>query len=91
MNKDLTTVVEWLKGNRLSVNVEKTKAMIIETKKKESWLANNSEELSLKVLEEGIHNVLAAKYLGIQVDRVILIGNIASKLYHHKSVEQLDC
>ena len=68
MNKDVTTVVEWLKGNRLSVNVEKTKAMIIETKQKESWLANNSEVLSLKILEEGIHNVLAAKYLGIQVD-----------------------
>ena len=29
MNKDLTTVVEWLKGNKLSLNVAKTKAMVI--------------------------------------------------------------
>ena len=29
MNKDLTTVVEWLKGNKLSLSVAKTKAMVI--------------------------------------------------------------
>ena len=27
MNKDLTSVFEWLKGNQLSLNVTKTKAM----------------------------------------------------------------
>ena len=35
MNKDLTTVFEWLKGNKLSLNVAKTKAMIISNKQKE--------------------------------------------------------
>ena len=69
MNKDLTTIVEWLKGNKLSLNVSKTKAMVISTKQKERCLAKTNEELSLVIQEERIDTVLAAKYLGIQVDR----------------------
>ena len=69
MNKDLITVVEWLKGNKLSLNVAMTKAMVISTKQKERSLTRNNEELSLKIQEEPIDNVLITKYLGIQVDR----------------------
>ena len=69
MNKDLTTIVEWLKCNKLSLNVAKTKAMVILTKEKERCLAKTNEELSLVIQEERIDDVLAAKYLGIQVDR----------------------
>ena len=69
MNKDLTTIVEWLKGNKLSLNVSKTKAMVISIKQKERCLAKTNEELSLVIQEERIDTVLAAKYLGIQVDR----------------------
>ena len=32
MNKNFTNVVEWLKGNKLSLYVAKTKAMVISTK-----------------------------------------------------------
>ena len=32
MNRDLTTVFEWLKGDKLSLNVAKTTAMIISNK-----------------------------------------------------------
>ena len=49
MNKDLTTVVEWLKGNRLFLNVDKTKAMVIATKQKERSLTKNDEEVYLKI------------------------------------------
>ena len=69
MNKDLTTVAEWLKGNKLSLNVAKTKAMVISTKQKERNLTRNNEELTLKIQEEPIDNVLITKYLGTQVDR----------------------
>ena len=69
MNKDLTTVAEWLKGNKLSLNVAMTKAMAISTKQKERSLTRNKEELTLKIQEEPIDNVLITKYLGIQVDR----------------------
>ena len=51
------------------VNVAKTKAMVISTKQKERNLTRNNEELTLKVQEEPIDNVLITKYLGIQVDR----------------------
>ena len=49
MNKDLTTVFEWLKGNKLSLHVAKTKAMVIASKQKERHLATNHEKLSLKI------------------------------------------
>ena len=57
MNKDLTSVFEWLKGNRLSLNVTKTKAMAKLTKQKEKWLSENSKELFLSIQEERIDNV----------------------------------
>ena len=68
MNSDLTAVFEWLKGNKLSLNVPKTKAMAISTKQKERCLANNNKELSLNIQEERKYTVLTAKYLGVQVD-----------------------
>ena len=52
MNKDLTSVFELLKGNKLSLNVAKTKAMFISTKQKERCLTKNNEELSLNIQEE---------------------------------------
>ena len=42
MNKDLTTAVEWLKGNKLSLNVAKTKAIVISKKQNEIYLAKNN-------------------------------------------------
>ena len=69
MNKVLTCVFEWLKGNKLSLNVAKTKAMVISSKQKEKHLAKNHGKLSKKIQDEQIDNVLTAKYLGIQVDR----------------------
>lgn len=41
MNKDLTSVFEWLRGNELSLYVTKTKAMALSTNKKEKWLSEN--------------------------------------------------
>ena len=68
MNKDLSTIVEWLKGNKLSLNVAKTKALVISTKEKERCLAKTNEELSLVMQKERVGNVLGAKYLDIHVD-----------------------
>ena len=71
LSKELPTVVEWLKRNKLSLNVTKTKAMVILTKQKERYLTRNNEELFLNIQEEPIDNVLITKYLRIQVDRNI--------------------
>ena len=35
MNKGPAAAIEWLKGNKLSLNVAKTKAMVIATKQKD--------------------------------------------------------
>ena len=58
-----------MKGNKLSLNVGKTKAMAISTKQMDRSLTRNNEELSLKIQEEPMDNVLITNYLGIQVDR----------------------
>ena len=42
MNKYPTTVLQWLRGNKLSLNVSKTQALIILTKQKERCLARNN-------------------------------------------------
>ena len=69
LSKELTTVVEWLKGNKLSLNVTKTKAMDMLTKQEKTCLAINNEELSLNIQEEPKDNILIIEYLGIQMDR----------------------
>ena len=56
MNKNLTSVFEWLKGNKLSLNVTKTKAMAILRKQKEKWLSENSKELFLSIQGKRIDN-----------------------------------
>ena len=79
MNKDLTSVFEWLKGNKLSLNVTKTKAMPILTKQKEKWLSENSKELLLTSLP----NILVYKRI------ITLIGMATSKPFQQTSVEPL--
>ena len=60
VSKDLTTIFEWLKGNKFFLNVAKTKAIVISTKQKERCLGNNNEEFSLNIQEEKIYNVQIA-------------------------------
>ena len=69
MSQYLTTVIEWLKGNKLFLNVAKTKVMDTSTRHKGRSSIRNNEELSLKIQEEPIDNVLITKHLSIQVDR----------------------
>ena len=69
MNKDPNTAIECLKGNKLPLNVARTKAMVISTKQKEKSLSRNNEELPLKIQEEPKDNFLITKYLGIQAGK----------------------
>ena len=52
MNKNLTTVFEWLKGNKLSLNIAKKKTMATSTKQRERYIAKNNEKLSLNMQDE---------------------------------------
>ena len=70
MNKELDSLRKWLQGNKLSLNVLKTQAMIIGSRP-------NLKKISTKLMEppsfsigcsevEMVDNV---KYLGVQIDR----------------------
>ena len=48
VNKNSTTVFEWLTANKLCQNVAKTKSIVQSSEKKERWLAYNTQ-LSLNI------------------------------------------
>ena len=57
----------WLKGNNLSLNVAKTRSMLITTKQKKYLTAAN-QALRPSIRKEHIEVVCNTKYLGVQID-----------------------
>ena len=68
ISHDLTQVEKWLKGNKLSLNLLKTNAMLISTKPKQKALRERSESLKLRIPESELEVVQKTKYLGVQID-----------------------
>ena len=68
INNDLKQLDTWLKGNKLSLNVAKTHAMLVTTKRKHSTLKSRNEDLELKIRENDLQVVQETKYLGVQID-----------------------
>ena len=68
INKDLTYMDNWLKGNKLSLNVMKTHSMLISTKPKLKALESKNESLRLKIYVDELEVVQKTKYLGVQID-----------------------
>ena len=66
INKDLERLDNWLKGNKLSLNVVKTVSMNIVSRQKHQKVLG---ELDLKIRDTNIQNVKETKYLGLQIDR----------------------
>ena len=62
INSELALIHEWLKINKLSLNIKKTKLMIFHTKNKDMSLIN---KLSLKINGIPISRVKAFNFLGI--------------------------
>lgn len=60
MNKDLSNFEKWLSEMKLKANVEKTKFMIINEKKKEN--------IKLRINNEEIKRTNSMKYLGVIID-----------------------
>ena len=58
----------WLKGNKLSLNVAKTRSMLITTKQKRKYLTAASQALQPYFREEHIEVICNIKYLGAQID-----------------------
>ena len=67
-NEDLELVDNWLKGNNLSLNVAKTKSMLICIKSRRKILNSNDDKLNLLVHDRELESVHVLKYLGLHVD-----------------------
>ena len=62
MNHELSKLVLWLKSNRLSLNIKKTKFMVFSNKP--ILLAN----ASIKICNDSIEQVQFIKFLGVIID-----------------------
>ena len=71
--EDLDHLKNWLKGNKLSLNVAKTQSMLIGSRNrlKKMGMSENPEP-ALKIGEEPISMVKHTKYLGVQIDQHLL-------------------
>ena len=63
VNKDLKFLIQWLHGNRISLNVAKAEVIIFRRKKKKLDF-----DLNLKIREKKLQESSYVKYLGIYLD-----------------------
>ena len=84
INSELENLKEWLQGNTLSLNIDKTTSMIIGTKRK--LTDENGENLLPNFTLDGetIQHKNATKYLGVQIDNQLKwkdhISQVSSKV-----------
>ena len=84
INANLEELKEWLQGNKLSLNIDKTTSMIIGTKRK--LTDENGENLLPNFTLDGetIQHKNATKYLGVQIDNQLKwkdhISKVSSKV-----------
>ena len=62
LNKDLKNLTNWLNANKISLNVDKTKEILFNPKKKPLDC-----RLKLKLHGKRLYQTLSVKYLGIKV------------------------
>ena len=61
LNRDLLAVAKWLSNHKLTLNLEKTKCMLVGSNRKlESKMA-----LTVSIFDHNVNNVNSFKYLGI--------------------------
>ena len=61
-NSELTNLYNWLKANKLSLNIAKTEFMVVSSRQKS--LAENCSELNIQLDNQPISRVEYAKSLG---------------------------
>ena len=69
INGDLDKIGDWIKGNKLSLNVAKTHSMLIVSQRQYNFLRDSNVRFGPKTgsNEIDVHN--EAKYLGVQIDK----------------------
>ena len=65
---DLYKLEKWLEGNKLSLNVLKTRAMLISTKQKDKALQNQNHDLRVKIKGTELDTVMNTRYLGVNIE-----------------------
>ena len=68
INEDLELLDNWLKGNKLSLNVAETKSRLICTKLRRKILNSNDDKLNLQIRNRELESVDVVKYLGVHAD-----------------------
>ena len=68
INNDLKELVTWLQDNKLSLNVAKTKSMLVSTKQTHNILKSRNENLDFKIRDNEFEIIQKTKYLGVQID-----------------------
>ena len=84
LQHDLENVANWCKGNKLSINVKKTKGTLLGTR---SMVKNNQNLPKLKIQGLDIDYVFQYKYLGVTIDEILSFRahlNNTIKLVAHK-------
>ena len=71
LNTDLKSLDKWLKGNKLSLNVAKSKSMVISTKPKHAALKHQEDQLCLSIRNNPLQVVLSTKHLGVYIDNTL--------------------
>ena len=74
INEDLNKYINWLKGNKLSINADKTKFII--------YKMRNKADINLKILinKVQIERVATYKYLGVIIDEKLKWENHINKI-----------
>ena len=80
LNRDLLAVAKWLNDHKLTLNLEKTKCMLVGSNRKlESKMA-----LTVSIFDHNVNNVNSFKYLGIFISSDFTwtnhVENIAGKI-----------
>ena len=68
LQNDLDNVANWCKGNKLSINIKKTKSMIVGSRSK---VKNHLVIPRLKISGHSLEFVHQYKYLGVIIDEIL--------------------
>ena len=68
LNEDLSPLDAWLISNKLSLNVAKTKSMLVSTKAKRKALNTSNQNLQVKINGTELEIVSKIKLLGVLLD-----------------------
>ena len=87
LNKDLQRLAFWLQDNKLSLNVVKTKSLLIASNQKQKHFLKSGEKLALEIRGRDIEATPHIKYLCVYIKSILSTGKKKSNLLQLKSQE----